>query len=227
MKDEVNSPLEDSPFDKYLTTRKSPDLLTKYRPINLALKLLFACYLILPPMVVTIYVALLNNNISLMLLAVVGLLPAGLVILASSFALLLTPKNNEKAAVSKYLWCLGIGIALTLTSRFLGGVWAMDLLKKVAQAYSTYYLIGYFEALAFNFQSFRLADCSHALKQVYVVGLLALIGVMAVSSFFQLPMFAVTTIIAGYCVGFLFHWLRTVWTAMRVTGGYVYPESEA
>jgi len=192
-----------------------------YRWVRIGLFCLLAGYIVFAPgIVLTLAYSALNANgqpniLILLLGAAFGLLGIVMIGIGGLF-LLKSPQENERAAIRKVFIAYGIAIGCVIAIRLfdLGG---LEIGKRIAQAYGTWFLINYFEVLAANRENELLQRSSNLLNRLYIIGILAILAMSFVGAALGVPLGFAMAIVAIFGVAFYALWLRTIWLAIKAT----------
>ena len=155
-----------------------------YHWVRLGIRLLMIGYVLLFPTVATIAVLVAQKQG----LQVPDLPPeywtASFILAALAVTLILTgclllrlaPEEDERAAASRYLWAYAIAIAATVGSLLLG-LHQIDIVRRIATAYGSYYLLAYFPVLAENRDNPSLTWWANFTNRFFLILILSLIHI--------------------------------------------------
>ena len=151
------------------------------------------------------------------LLAAAILVFVASILIATGFVLLrFSPADDEQKAANKFLIAYGIAVASAV-------VWIafdinqLNFVRRIAVAYGTFYLLGYFQVLAANRDNSKLIWWSNFTNGFFVVLILGailgavLVGMKVIPTIASLSIFGVA---AGVMY---FAWMKTLWHALQAT----------
>ena len=214
-----------NPYDNYddgaPSTQADFQVAESYRWVRTGLYFLLTAYVIFVPGIVFLVLCRSvfadTEGVVLMLLASTIALLVGMTLLIVGGLLLRTaPCQNEKNEANKFLIAFAIAFGCSFVS-WVVELPVLDVIKQIARAYGTYFLIQFFEVLGRNRQNESLERLSSFLNQFYIVGILFLLGF----SFFGKALGALFGIAAlafiVFVVVFYVLWMRMLWLAIKST----------
>ena len=190
-----------------------------YRWVRLGVGLLITGYALLVPLL--IYWLFFSENAKgvpdfILLAALVTIFAALSLIVTGSILLRFAPHQDEKTAANKYLIAYGIAIGCAALSYWVG-LAQLDLVRRIAAAYGSFYLVGFFPILAENRDNPALTYWANLTNQMFVVLIVAAIGGGLLAGFGVLPIFVLMIAMGIAASLFFIAWMQTLWQAFRAT----------
>lgn len=210
-------------FDAELPSTQADFRVTEsYRAVRIGLYFMIAGYLLFVPgfaFLIIFQQQIIGNNADPinLILGIAGVVACLLLIMIGGFFLRKSPQYNERAFVNKFLIAILVSIGCIILKRTLG-IKAFDIVKSIAQAYGTYFLINFLQVLAVNRQNDALKKSSKLLGNCYNIGLLALLSLVFVGPALGNAVTVVLMAVAVFFVVFYYLWIRTLWIAIKATG---------
>ena len=141
---------------------------------------------------------------------------AVILILIGCVLLRFAPEEDERAAADRYLWAYGIAIAATAGSSLLG-LQPLELVRRIATAYGSYYLLAYFPVLAENRDNPSLTWWANFTNRFFVILIFGAIGMGVLAGMKVIPlMVSVGTLVVMFAVMYV-AWMKTLWHALQAT----------
>ena len=127
-----------------------------------------------------------------------------------------SPEEDERAAANKYLIAYGIAFALSALA-FFSGVDQLKLVRRIATAYGSFYVLAYFQVLAANRDNWRLIWWSNFTNSFFVVLIFGSIGAGVLMQMQVIPTIVSFALIGGGLAVMYFAWMKTLWHALEAT----------
>ena len=141
---------------------------------------------------------------------------AVILILIGCVLLRFAPEEDERAAAGRYLWAYGIAIAATAGSSLLG-LHQLGIVRRLATAYGSYYLLAYFSVLAENRDNPSLTWWANYINRFFVTLILVSVGMGVLAGMQVVPLIVpVVTLVVMLAVMYA-AWMKTLWHALQAT----------
>lgn len=190
-----------------------------YRGVRLGVGLLIIGYaLFVPLMVCWLFLFDAAKDIPgiVSLTASLTMFTALALIVVGSILLRFAPQQNERTAANKYLIAYAIAIGCACLSYWLG-LNQLDLVRRIAAAYGSFYLVGFFPILAENRDNPSLTFWSNLTNSLFVVLFIGAIAGGLLAGMGVLPAFVPLAVVGTVATLFFIAWMQTLWQAFRAT----------
>lgn len=207
--------------DELPSTQADLQVTESYRGVRVGLYFMIIGYLLcIPALAILIFCSqrLDENdiNLALLLTGLAAIVTCFSLIMIGGFFLRNSPQEDERRLANKFLIAMGISIGCTILKWSLG-LQILDVVKNIAQAYGTYFLINFFQALAINRKNEALTQTSNLLNTCYAIGIFAILGLMFFGKFLGNAAIIAVIALVLFLALFYFLWIRTLWLAIKAT----------
>lgn len=198
-----------------------------YRWVRLGIWLMLISYVLMVPFIAYLAHVLMQDRgwlpevppeaLLMYVIVTFGSGALALVLLVTGALLLrLSPEGDEKAAANRYLWAYGIAIAAAVGGYVLG-IHQLDIVRRIAAAYGSYYLLAYFPVLASNRDNSSLTWWADFTNRFLVILIIAAVGMGILAGMKLIPVMATVVILSTLLVVMFFAWIKTLWHALQAT----------